>query len=35
MKKEKTYLDGVMVGFGITAIIYSILLGVVIRMLTQ
>jgi hypothetical protein len=35
MKKEKTYFDGIMVGFGITAIIYSVLLGIVIRMLTQ
>ena len=33
MKNEKTYFDGIMVGFAITAIIYSILLGVVIRML--
>jgi hypothetical protein len=35
MKKEKTYFDGIMVGFAITAIIYSALLGIVIRMLTQ
>jgi hypothetical protein len=35
MKKEKNYFDGIMVGFGITAIIYSVLLGFVIRMLTQ
>jgi hypothetical protein len=35
MKEEKTYFDGIMVGFGITTIIYSVLLGVVIRMLTQ
>ena len=34
MKKEKTYFDGIMIGFAITAIIYSVLLGVVIRMLT-
>jgi hypothetical protein len=35
MKKEKTYFDGIMVGVGVTAIIYSILLGIVVRMLTQ
>jgi hypothetical protein len=35
MKKEKTYFDGIIVGFTITAIIYSIVLGIVIRMLTQ
>jgi hypothetical protein len=35
MKKGKTYFDGIVVGFGITAIIYSILLGFVIKMLTQ
>ena len=35
MKKEKTYFDGIIVGFIITALIYSILLGIVIRMLTQ
>jgi hypothetical protein len=35
MKKEKTYFDGIIVGFGITAIIYSALLVLVIRMLTQ
>ena len=35
MKKEKTYFDGIMFGFVITAIIYSVLLCVVIRMLTQ
>jgi hypothetical protein len=35
MKKEKTYFDGIMVGFVITAIIYSILLAFVIKMLTQ
>jgi hypothetical protein len=35
MKKEKTYFDGIIVGFGITAIIYSVLLVLVIRMLTQ
>ena len=34
MKKEKTYSDGILVGSAITAIIYSVLLGVVIRMLT-
>lgn len=34
MKKKKTYFDGIMIGFAITAIIYSVLLGVVIRMLT-
>ena len=34
MKKEKTYFDGIMVGFTIAVIIYSVLLGVVIRMLT-
>jgi hypothetical protein len=34
MKKEKTYFDGIMVGFTITAVIFSILLGIVIRMLT-
>ena len=33
MKKEKTYFDGIMVGFVITAIIYSVLLGIVIRMM--
>ncbi len=35
MKKEKTYLDGVMVGFTITAIIYSVLLGIVIKIIIQ
>jgi len=35
MKKEKTYFDGIIVGFTITTIIYSILLGIVIRMITQ
>ena len=35
MKKEKTYFDGIIVGFIITAIIYSILLGIVIKMITQ
>ncbi len=35
MKKEKTYFDGIMVGFTITAVIFSILLGIVITMLTQ
>ena len=34
MKKEKTYSDGILFGSTITAIIYSVLLGVVIRMLT-
>jgi hypothetical protein len=35
MKKEKTYFDGILVGFAITVVIYSILLGIVIRILTQ
>ena len=35
MKKEKTYFDGIIVGFGITTIIYSILLVIVIGMLTK
>jgi hypothetical protein len=35
MIKEKTYFDGIIVGFVITTIIYSILLGIVIRMITQ
>jgi hypothetical protein len=34
MKKEKTYFDGIMLGFVITAIIYSILLGFIIGILT-
>ena len=33
MKKEKTYFDGILFGFVITTVIYSILLGIVIRML--
>jgi hypothetical protein len=35
MKKEKTYFDGIIIGFVVTLIGYSILLGIVIRMLTQ
>lgn len=35
MKKEKTYFEGLLVGFVITAVIYSALLVVVIRMLTH
>jgi len=34
MKKEKTYFDGIMVGFGVTLIIYSILLVYIIYILT-
>lgn len=34
MKREKTYFDGIMVGFAITAIIYSILLGIIVRLLS-
>jgi len=34
MKKEKTYFDGIMIGFGVTVIIYSILLGYIISVLT-
>jgi hypothetical protein len=34
MKKEKTYFDGIIVGFGITFILYSILLGYIISILT-
>lgn len=33
MKKEKTYFDGILVGFVLTVIIYSVLLGIIIRML--
>lgn len=35
MKKEKTYFDGILVGFTITAVIYSVLLGLIIKMLAQ
>jgi hypothetical protein len=34
MKKEKTYFDGIIVGFGITLIMYSILLVYIISILT-
>ena len=34
MKKEKTYFDGIMVGFGVTLIIYSILLVYIVSILT-
>jgi len=34
MKKEKTYYDGIMIGFGVTLIIYSILLVYIIYILT-
>jgi hypothetical protein len=34
MKKEKTYFDGIIVGFGVTLIIYSILLVYIIYILT-
>ena len=33
-KKEKTYLEGVLHGFALTALFYSILIGIIIRMLT-
>jgi hypothetical protein len=34
MKKEKTYFDGIMIGFGVTLFIYSILLAYIISVLT-
>jgi hypothetical protein len=34
MKKEKTYFDGIIDGFGVTLIIYSILLVYIISILT-
>jgi hypothetical protein len=35
MKKEKTYFDGIMTGFLVTAAIYSVLLIAVIAMMTK
>lgn len=34
-KKEKDYFDGVLVGFLITALIYSVLIGIIIRGFTS
>jgi hypothetical protein len=34
MKKEKTYYDGIIVGFGVTLFLYSILLAYIISILT-
>jgi tetrahydromethanopterin S-methyltransferase subunit F len=34
MQKEKTYFDGILIGFVITTLAYSILLGLVIKMIT-
>jgi hypothetical protein len=31
MKNKKTFIDGVMIGFAITAIIYSVLIGILLR----
>jgi hypothetical protein len=34
-KKEKTFYDGMLIGFAVTAMLYSILLGTVINILTK
>lgn len=34
MNREKTYFDGILIGFVITTLAYSILLGLVIKMIT-
>jgi hypothetical protein len=34
MKKEKTYFDGIILGFGVTLFLYSILVAYIISILT-